>query len=214
MLQSQIQWQQKTFLLKASSSYLILTQPGRRSLCIPPEDAFTHHGSDFTEMSTPVGSGGLPLGHVPPLFKVLILLGLRQSSLPWRKYFSACQKMSFQPCHNLSGALPMPTPTIMLSSEAPGGFWGTWQSDPAVTGHRKDIKTQQELWMEQVKICVWRQPEARALCTRGKITRTAQSCRLAGEESSNKADCTREAFALWGKAQAIGFNHLGGIWLD
>jgi len=24
-------------------------------------------------------------------------------------------------------------------------------------------------------------------------------------------NCTREAFALWGKAQAIGFNHLGGI---
>jgi len=32
----------------------------------------------------------------------------------------------------------MPTPTTMLSAEAAGG---TWQNDPAVTVHSKDIKS-------------------------------------------------------------------------
>lgn len=65
--------------------------------------------------------------------------------------------------------------------------------------------------IEQDKICTQKQPETHALCLWGKITHSAQTCSELWEGEDSSAQCTMDALALWRKAQAIGFNQLGGI---
>lgn len=65
--------------------------------------------------------------------------------------------------------------------------------------------------IELDKICTQKQPETHTLCLWGKITHTAQICSELWEGGGSSAECTMDALALWRKAEAIGFNQLGGI---
>lgn len=106
-----------------NASYFILTQPIRQSLSLRSLIGFIP--GSCLRLPPLMELNGLLLWQISSLLTVLILLGLRQSSLSWREKSNAGQNPSFQPCHNLPEALSMPAPILVLSSEIFGGFCGT-----------------------------------------------------------------------------------------